>query len=756
MKQTFSKKHLTTLISSFAAGTGIILACAGDWGPEYGTSSFTPEAFVSDESYRPFFYSGMSLYYDIAYDTKHDKRFNDVNISDWLTYLGSGAPRTELEHLLQTATETAIDSAADFANGKTKTLPSGMQSFRLFKKLNNKTTSFLSYLSLAKKSEAFAVNNFEYSWEYDSKKKNTSYNAVPLNSKLLQEFTKTTDAFLKQRYWFQLERSYFFNGPTQKAIDLFESNEKAFPKNEMYYRTMAYAAGVYYKLKNFSKANYYYSRVFDGCTALRTVAHYSFHPQEQSDWNATLALCANNDEKATLWQMLGIYYADEVRAMQEIYALNPRSEKLDLLLTRAINKQEQNFNDYNEGMQSSILAIKKDTVNSSLFALVTRVAQAGNTSQPWKWHTALGYLNMLKGNTEKAAAAYAQAEKKLPKEELAQSQLRLLKLINTIAGTTKADSKLEKIILPELEWLTGIKLEDGAFRHQSALSWVRQTLSNRYKTQKEYIKAVCFSNYQGFYVHNNNIEAMKTFLAKSNKTPYEALYAKLYPLTANNLVEYQAIDLALHDKLEEAIAKMETLPATNATLPGNPFNGRLQDCHDCDHEAAQKIKYTKLSLLKKMKEMEDKIKAGGAEVYTNAMLVANAFYNMTHYGNARAFYENQIVGSYHYSPFAIDQEFRSLLTDMNLATKYYTLALNAAKTDEQKAKCYFMLAKCERNKYYNTNLYSKNEYRYSDNANMADYLAWDGFMKLKQQYKTTKFYQEAIRECGYFRSYSQK
>lgn len=754
MKQMFSKKHLTTLISSFTVGTGIILACAGDWGPEYGTSSFTPEAFVADDSYKPFFYSGWSLYYDISYDTKHDKRFNEANISDWLTYLGNGTPRTELEHLLQSASAAMIDSAAGYASGKLKTPPSSLQSFQLLKKANYKTTSFLTYLSLAKKSEAFAVNNFEYAWEYDSKKKNTSFNAAPLNSRLLQEFTNTKDAFLKQRYWFQLQRSYFFNEPTQKAIEFFESNEKSFPKNDMYYRTMAYAAGVYYQLKNYSKANYYYSKVYDGCTAMRTVAHYSFHPQEQADWIATLALCKNNDEKATLWQMLGIFYADEVRSLQEIYALNPRSEKLDLLLTRAINKEEQRFNDYNEGTRDNVLAIKKDTVNSNLFSLVTRIAQAGNTSQPWKWNTAFGYLWMLKGNTQQAAASYAQAEKKLPKEELAQSQLRLLKLINTIAGTTKADSKLEKAILPELQWLTGIKLEDGAFRHSSALSWIRQTLSNRYKTQKEYIKAVCFSNYQDFYVDNNNIEAMKSFLGKSNKTPYEALYAKLYTLTANNLVEFQAIELALHDKLDEAIAKMESLPANNATLPGNPFNGRLQDCHDCDHEAPQKIKYTKLSLLKKMKEMEEKVKAGGAEVYTNAMLVANAFYNMTHYGNARAFYENQIVGSYHYSPFSIDSQFRALLTDMSQATKYYTLALNAAKTDEQKAKCYFMLAKCERNKYYNDNIYSRKEYQYGNNTSLPDFLPWNGFKSLKQ-YNTTKFYQEAIRECGYFRSWAK-
>lgn len=750
MTKMFSKKHLTTLISSFTVGTGIILACAGDWGPEYGTSSFTPEAFV-DNSYRPFFYSGNYFYYGIAYDTKHDSRFNESNVNDWSTYLGSGAPVSELQHLLNTATLASVDSAANYASGKSKAAPASMQTFQLLKKPNAKTTSFINYLLLAKKSEEFAVSGVQYSWEYEEKKKKNPYfNASALNTQLLQEYTNAKDPFLKQRYWFQLERSYFFNTPTQKAIDFFESNEKAFPKNDMYYRTMAYAAGVYYKLKNYPKANYYYSKVFDGCTELRTVAHYSFHPQEQADWNATLALCVNNEEKTTLWQMLGIFYGDDVRAMQEIYTLNPKSEKLNLLLTRAINRQEQDFSTYIEGVSGNVLNIKKDTTGNTLLAFVSRIAQAGNTNAPWMWYTAVGYLQMLKGNTEKAAASYAQAEKKMPKEELAQLQVRLLKLINTIASTPKADAKLEKAILPELEWLTNLKMDDGEFRHSSALLWIKQTLSNRYKAQKEYIKAVCFSNYTAFYVNNSNIEAMKSFLSKAGKTPYETMYAKFYALKATDLSAFQAIDLTLHDKLDEAIVKMEGLPASNAVLPGNPFTGRLQDCHDCDHEAAQKIKYTKLSLLKKMKEMEDKIKAG-TDVYTNAMLLANAFYNITHYGNARAFYENEIVGSYHYSPFSIDSAFRAWATDMSLASKYYTQGLAAAKTDEQKAKCYFMLAKCERNKYYNDNIYINKQYEYGNNV--PEFKPWDGFKSLKQ-YKTTKFYQEAIRECGYFSTYS--
>jgi len=753
MKKIFSKKYLTTLISSFTVGTGIVLACAGDWGDETASSNFTPEAFV-DSAYRPFFYSSWNLYYGFGYDVQHDTRFNESNIDDWSGYLGSPVDLAELRQLMYLNSSTSIDSVAGYLTGKLKSLPLDLQSFMLFKKSDKKTTAFIYYLSLAKKCEDFAVNNLEYAWDYETKKKKTSFNAIPLNNKLLQEFTQAKDAFLKERYWFQLERSYFFNQPAQSAIDFFENNEKAFSKNDLYFRTMAYAAGAYYKLKNYSKANYYYSKVFDGCNSLKTVAHYSFHPQEENDWNATLALCANNDEKATLWQMLGTFYSDEKRAIKEIYSLNPLSEKLNLLLTRAINIAEQKFTGWEpfSGADNSFV-IKKDTINNELFSLITRIAQAGNTNQPYMWHMAAGYLHMLNGNPKQATVSFAQAEKKLPKEELAQAQLRLLKLINKVTSGSKADSKLEKEILPELEWLTNIKLSDNDFRHTGALQWIKQILSNRYKQQQEPVKAVCFNNYQQFYVNDNYIEALKSFLNKPNKTPYESVYAKLYIITINDLLEFQAVHLTLDDKLGAAIAKMESL-ADKSTLPGNPFNGRIQDCHDCDHEASQKIKYTKLSLLKKMKEMEDKIQTG-TDVYTNAMLVANAFYNITHYGNARAFYECRIMGGSHYSPFAIDAEFRGWLTNMELAIKYYTLALNAAKTDEQKAKCHFMLAKCERNKYYNENIFNKKENEYGDPGTLADSGPWNGFVSLKQ-YANTQFYKEAIKECGYFRTYTQK
>lgn len=104
---------------------------------------------------------------------------------------------------------------------------------------------------------------------------------------------------------------------------------------------MAYCAGAYYRQKNYAQANYYYSLVFAAGDKLKTVAHFSFHPQEESDWNKTLQLARNNSEKATLWQLLGIHYADEARSIQAIYGLDPKSPRTDLLLTRLVNKIEQ-------------------------------------------------------------------------------------------------------------------------------------------------------------------------------------------------------------------------------------------------------------------------------------------------------------------------------------------------------------------------------------------------------------------------------
>ena len=744
-----SGKFWISLISICCIGTGIAIACAGGWDEEYGSSNFSPELFV-DSAYSPFFLSDQ-FYYKIGHDENHDTRFNNANIKEWDSFLQNNARHEEIAFFLQEARASAIDSALLFIAGKKTALPAAMQSFSLFStNTNKKLVAFLSYLQLAKKAEDFAVNNFKYSWDYESKPRKISFDAGPLNRDLQNAFTASKDIFLKERYWFQQVRSFYFNGTPQQTISLFNSQQQLMPHDNMYYRTLSYAAGAYYKLKDFTHANYYYSLVYAGCDALKTTAHYSFQPQEEKDWNATLALCSNSQEKATLWQMLGVFYKDEYRSMQEIYALNPASDKLDLLLARTVNKYEQGFS------ESSRMYTAFDTasVNASV-GLITKIATAGNTRNPWIWYMATGYLNTLEHKYAAAGNWFSKTEKILPPDKLAIAQLRLLRLINTIGQAKIIDAKLENNILADIEWLQHIDNKAlPNLRYSTAFSWLTTTMAEKYRKQKDWVKAECFNSKPLFYADNKKVEALKAFLEKAHPSPYEKLCSSLTSVKTGHIFEYQAIHLAYADSLDAAIESMLKADVGSAVvLAGNPFNGRILDCHDCDHAAPQKIKYTKLSFLQKLKEMKDKL-SKGEDAYTNALLMGNGYYNISHFGNARFFYEGRIIGEGMSAPWAIDSVFVGMLTNMRMASKYYTLALQNAINDEQKAKCQYMLAKCQRNQWYNQYIYGKKDRQY-DTDGMVDLSYLAGFRALKQ-YANTQYYKEVIKECGYFSSYSGK
>ena len=751
MIKIFLKRWWIVLISC-GISAGIAYACAGGWGEEYGVSNFAPEVFV-DSAYSPFFYSD-NYYYKIGYDDNQNTRFNDANVAEWSAYLNQKLSSQQLHYLLENTSSGAIDSAVLFYNKESKLLPDGMQSFEVFKsKKDEKVNNFLRYLLLAKMCETFAVNEIPYAWDYDNDKKNPKkFDATSINKSLQIWLDKSADIFMKERYWFQLVRSAFYNENPQYAINVFDLYEKSMPRNTMYYRTLSYTAGAYYKLKNFSKANYYFSRVYDECDELKPGAHFSFHPQEETDWKATLALCKNVNEKATLWQMLGVYYGDEKEAISQIYQLHPKSDKLDLLLARAVNRYEQKFSYKGSESVDDLADTSSNSTNISVRNLIARIADAGNTDKPWVWYMAAGYLYTLDSLYDKANSYYAKAEENVPSDDLAKAQLKLLEILNKVGSTKYIDAKSENDILSDMNWLDRLNTKSiPDLRYYDALAWLKQTISSKYKTQHELVKAECFFSSNLFYADKNNTENMKAFLNKPSKTPFEKLCVQLSAIRIDDIYEFQAIQFAFKDNVENAIKSMSINDSTgNVILPANPFNGGIRDCHDCDQAASQKIKYSKLSFLQKIKELKDKI-VKGKDVYTNSMLLANAYYNISHYGNDRAFYECKILGSGQYSPFAIDSIYRGMLTDMKLSAQYYRLALKASQNDEQKAKCHYMLAKCERNEWYNRNFNNNEQNEFKEDFLIP--LSSLTEFKLLKQYPNTKFYKEAINECGYFEKY---
>jgi len=768
------KKLLVSCISICTIGIGIYFACAGGEEWEGANSSFTPESFV-EKKYSPFFYS-YNFYYFIGHDTEQTSRFNNTNVQDWKKYLGNLTTEQELNYVLNNTITTTWNNI--FSNYvKNENLSSELPQLNE-NKANEKVKAFFTYLNLAKQCEIFTLNEKKYAWD-DKPIVEIKKDYSALNNNLLKQLENTKDSFLKQRYWFQLIRSYFYNGGNIET--LFNKYENDFPKNTIYYRSLCNVAGKFYKEKNYAKANYLYSLVFENCDELKTTAHFSFHPQNESDWQQTLSLCKNNAEKETLWQMLGIFYEDELRAMKEIYNLNNKSEKIGLLLTRKINKIENkiNYSQYSTEANQRTMTIEKNEIDENFIALITKISNENTISKSYLWNESLAYLHILLQNYTQASSFLNKAKANLPNDELNQNQFRLLSLINKVAQLQTIKDSDEQNLLKDLEWIYTCKQtikpnsyydsnenktepnEVNKFRYQYASDWVQDKLSQLYLQQNEKIKAICFAknnsycgynqnaSHNDFYKNDTDVAKLVAFLNNTNASPFEKIAQKFYPYKVDDVYEYQAIKSTLDNNLTLALSYLQKSSLQNAPIKGNPFNNYIKDCHDCDHVSYKGNPYTKLILVEKMKLMYDKILAN-EEVYNNALLLGNAFYNITHYGNARYFYEGSIIGSAHSQPNYLDKTFFEMLTKMNLAIEYYNLALKNATTDEQRVKCYYLLSKCERNNWYTNTIFSSKDYNSYSYSSNVDFLKWENFNKMAN-YKNTKYYQEVLNECGYFR-----
>jgi hypothetical protein len=753
MKKAFLKKLLIafSVISLLVYGT--IYACAdGDWGWSFD-SNFTPETFV-DKSYSPLFLS-TDIFYGIGFDTEHRTRFNSENIKDWSTYLEGKINEKDLTFFLTDSSSTDVsDLNIYYKKGKTNKWTEKWN--KKFNINDSKVKDFLLFLNDAQIVETYSTQQFD-SWNYDETTKPQLLTDGNWIKSIEKKYTDTKDPFLKNRYWFLAIKASFYSDRQVNGVSFFYQTEKTIPKNTLYYRALAYVAGVEYKQKHYAKSNFLYSQVFDKCPTMRVVSAYCFHPQEQKDWKQSLSMAKSDDEKAALWAIQG-YYNDDEKAIVEIYKLQPKNQHLDFLLTRLINNQEnkidQSFKD------KTVLENKKrtkDSIHKSTINLVNKIAESDKTSKPYLWNVAAGYLETLNGNFKQADKNFDKAESKMPKTPLAVNQVRLLRFVNNLSKIDQLNPENEKTILADLSWLYFElpKKPIENFRYENASAWSKNYLAALYRTQKNTVMTEIFNHESNFYDNEKQLLDMKAFLSKTNKTEIEKIGTSIYEIKLADINYFQAVKATFENKVPEAIAFMkQSDKLQNTVFYGNPFLGNIKDCHDCDHQAAQKKKYTMLDFLTIIQKMQDNVEKK-VDVYNNSLLLGHAFYNITHFGNGRLFYEGNIAGSGSTPDFFRDP-IRDMITNCSLAKAYYEKAFSTSKNSEQKTKTQYLMAKCERNDYYNKKYYSLNVSSWDIQDDKTNFIAWQGFQNIKANYSKTKYYKEIINECGYFKTYVQK
>ena len=173
----------------------------------------------------------------------------------------------------------------------------------------------------------------------------------------------------------------------------------------------------------------------------------------------------------------------------------------------------------------------------------------------------------------------------------------------------------------------------------------------------------------------------------------------------------------------------------------------IKDCHDCDAKALISNPYTKHSFTKRMLELEKELKTNPKNRAENYYVLANAYYNMTYFGNSWMlvdFYRSHISESY--SPNYID---------CSKAEDYYLKAMTISSDKEFQARCLFMAAKCEQNRFYiDKGFFQGTIYYYPYDCERNPHIKKENyrmyFKNPNDKYSKTDFYKEALKECKYF------
>ena len=336
-----------------------------------------------------------------------------------------------------------------------------------------------------------------------------------------------------------------------------------------------------------------------------------------------------------MWTLYG-YYADELKAIREISKLDTKNEHIDFLLAHFINNEEKRLNSEAE-LKNAVeyKNILKENVNPEAVLLIDSIARQENTSRPFLWYMGAGYFQILAGNYKLADIYLEKSSKLISNKPLAVNQIRLLQLVNNILRIDSITKQHEEKLVSELDWLYNKCPNDStkSFRYNHTVSWSKNYLSSLYKSQGNHVFSEILDPSTNYYINQNNIDKMIEYFTKKDMSSWDSILIGQYEFTLSDLYDYVSIKntYIYPENLDKAIYYMELSQHSNDTLDCDPFLGRIKDICECTEGNVPNIRFTKIDLLRRMKDLQLLI-AKGERTYEHYLALGNAFYNITYFG----------------------------------------------------------------------------------------------------------------------------
>lgn len=712
IKTGVKMKVILTSILFISIFTIKIFACAGTWS----------EMYIKDEYYN-FIDPDMvnlprdnPLYKLSGSYAAHDARFEyfsklkkEANIKAWKSYFNDTLNTQSIENLFY-KTNSIAKSAKYYKNSKTY-------------------PNFAKYINFLDLQNQLAQNN-----------KETNYKEV-INQGLTL-FKEETKPFLKERYLYLLMRLYHHNAQYNKLLDLHASNSLIInPQGIVKEWIEALRAGAYYHLKQTTKANQLYAKIFETHKTNAHYGYYDFKINSDEEWQNLLNSTQDKETQALYHFLRAMKWENEpLHELKSIATLAPNSvwfERLSYMIMQKLQNKRYNIMSHS-GKQDNyfkaeiksyklqkkhFIAVLKSIKNPKFFTLYSEL-----------FLNVLDYHSLSRKELVKLAKIANHKQK---------PYVKLLKYIyglHQISSTSDEEQyALYKQLKPILKNFS--KKKQTSILRYTALQLATvdnskpiENMMNKLFSKNKYyrtdiLKALNYTTATKF----------KNYIEKKKRSFFEEKVFKqtMSSLHRGDIAKILATLYLQENNFQEAQFYLRQVPQQNLFSPYNPFNVNING----SNRKKSKKTYSQRKFIETMLRIEQAL-IKNPKSAINHFLYANALYNKSWFGNF------PMSSVFYRSPYLIKGQKKPITTDLSAAEQEYRLALKYAnfkdkkKNENFKAKIAYQLLKIK------FNLAISNTYHYDEDSwNIPSFGAYDnGTEKIIKLLKESRSFSEAIKD----------
>ena len=651
-------------------------------------------------------------------------------------------------------------------------------SFALYLK-EQKCKETIDYLVFAKRCEPHVISSG--GWDSSGKDVEAMKELIKKGKKV---FRKTKSHYIRLRYAYQLIRLAHYAKDYELTLKLYDDLLPKIDKTESILNDwiLGHKAGALRSSEQIVESAHLFLQIFLRSPDRRESAFRSFYIQTDEQWQACLLRCENDEERAGLYALRATAHESKaVEEMEKIYELSPRNDFLEMLAIKEIKKLEQDFlglefNDNRERNKNfhNIPRKKAGDYLTRLLNFVNKVIEEDRGGRKELWLLIRGYLQYLGGDFYAAGQAFENVKEQISNEEL-KKQLETFQLVLNIHDIETMDEDNENTVFETM-------ISNPLYKEfKSFPDFVNDRISQLYSADGHPGLAFrCHHTMLELKYHPQE-DLINDLLLICEKEDRNRLEEAMVIDEGGNNLKYVLMDMKAtlkmsQGQLEAALEILRRIPLEERDAwQMNPFYERLYDCvEDCSLPDSTEM-FNKEEIISRIFEMEYKAKSDferGAQYYYDLGI---AFFNMSYFGHSwqamdyfrsgsSGYYDKDQIYPKYGAPFG-NMENTNLSKQLELFERARDLAHQSqrlvsknekliARYRELAARATFMAARCERLMYFMSSeseqsYYSRFIPQVPNNYNT-------NYALLKEEYNDTRFYDQMIRECKYFRAYALK